>query len=176
VTGTDQRGTQQLMMVGDLAVAMVFFQAMGAMDLWGREILDAVQGQQIIAIQKTKIFQGLAAGQSGEHISEGRPDLFGVDRIKDFAQASITGYMFHAEDHPQVLFVLLSSLVEGQQGRILECEHGQSAHQRIRQTDVRSSGSGIADVVEGFTDLPEQGIGGKLFTRGGSLGHHHTPF
>mgnify|MGYP007023838319 FL=1 len=33
VTGTDQRGTQQLMMVGDLAVGMVFFQALGAMDL-----------------------------------------------------------------------------------------------------------------------------------------------
>ncbi len=30
--------------------------------------------------------------------------------------------------------------------------------------------------MEGFTDVPEQGIGGKLFTSGGSLGHHHTPF
>ena len=33
VTGTDQRGTQQLMMVGDRAVAMVFFDALRAMDL-----------------------------------------------------------------------------------------------------------------------------------------------
>jgi len=101
------------------------------MDLWGREILDAVQGQQIIAIQKAQLFQGLAAGQSGEDISEGGPELFGVDRIGDFSQASITGYVFHAEDHPQVLFVLLSSLVEGQQRRLLESKHGQSTHQRI---------------------------------------------
>ena len=108
VTGTDQRGTQQLMMVGDLAVAMVFFQAQGAMDLWGREKLDAIQGQQIMAIQKAKIFQGLAADQSGEDISEAGPELFGGDRIEDFAQASITGYVFHVEDHPQVLFVLLA--------------------------------------------------------------------
>jgi hypothetical protein len=124
VTGTDQRGTQQLMMVGELAVAMVFFQALGAMDLRGREKLDAVQGQQIRAIQKAQIFQDLATDQSGEDISEGGPELFGGDQIEDFPQASITGYVFDAEDHPQVLFVLLSSLVEGQQGRILESEHG----------------------------------------------------
>src|SRR5208283_4555586 len=79
-------------LVGDLAVAMVFFHALGAMDFWGREILGAVEGQQIIAIQKSQIFQGLVVNQSGEDISEGGPELFGVDRIKDFSQASITGY------------------------------------------------------------------------------------
>jgi hypothetical protein len=50
------------MMVGDLAVAMMFFDALRAMDLCGRKILGAVEGQQIIAIQKAQIFQGLAAG------------------------------------------------------------------------------------------------------------------
>jgi hypothetical protein len=146
---------------------MVFFHALGAMDFWGREILSAVEGQQIIAIQKAQIFQGLATDQSSEDISEDGPELFGVDRIEDFSQASITRYVFHVEDHPQVLFVLLSSLVEGQQGRILESEHSQSTHQRVGQTDSRSSGSGIEDVLEGFTDVPEQGVGGKMFTRGG---------
>jgi len=154
-------------MVGDRAVAVVFFHALGAMDLWGRKILGAVEGQQIITIQKAQIFQGLAADQSGEDIPEDGPELFGVDRIEDLAQASIRGYVFHVEDHPQVLFVLLPSLVEGQQGRILESEHGQPTHQRIRQADLRFSGSGIEDVLEGFMDAPEQGIGGKLLTRGG---------
>jgi hypothetical protein len=46
--------------------------------------------------------------------------LFGIDRIEDFSQASIAGYVFHVEDHPQVLLVPLSSLVKSQQGRILE--------------------------------------------------------
>jgi hypothetical protein len=32
------------------------------MDLCGRKILSAVEGQQIIAIQKAQIFQDLAAG------------------------------------------------------------------------------------------------------------------
>jgi hypothetical protein len=137
------------------------------MDLWGREIPGAVEGQQVIAIQKAQIFQGLAADQSGEDVLEGGPELLGIDRIEDFAQASITGDVFHVEDHPQVLFVLLSSLIEGQQGRILESEHGQSTHQRIRQADIRFSGSGIGDVLEGFPEVPEQGIGGKPFTRGG---------
>jgi hypothetical protein len=146
---------------------MVFFHALGAMDFWGREVLGTVEGQQIIAIQKAQIFQGLAADQSGEDISEGGSELFRVDRIEDFSQASITGYVFHAEDHPQIFFVLLSSLVEGQQGRILQSENGQSTHQRIRQTDIRFSGSWIGDVLDGLTDVPEQGIGGKLLTRGG---------
>jgi hypothetical protein len=136
------------------------------MDLHGRKILGTVEGQQIMAIQKAQIFQGLAAGQSGEDISEGGPQLFGVDRIEDFSQASITGYVFHVEDHSQVLLVLLSSLVEGQQGRILESEHGQSTHQRIRQIDIRFSGSGIGNVVERLTHVPEQAIGGKLLTSG----------
>ena len=94
---------------------MVLFDALRAMNFRGREILGAIEGQQIIAIQKAKIFQGLAADQSGEDISEGGPQLFGIDRIEDFSQASITGYVFHVEDHPQVLLVPLASLVKGQQ-------------------------------------------------------------
>jgi hypothetical protein len=79
---------------------MMFFQALEAMDLWGREVLDAVHGQQIRAIEKTKIFPGLAAGHSGEDVSEGGPDLFGGDWIKDLSQAGVTGYVFHVKDHP----------------------------------------------------------------------------
>ena len=92
MTGTYQRGTQQLMMVGDLAVAMVFFHALDAMDLRGREILGAVEGEQIIAVQKAANLPGPAADQSGEDISKtglnssGAPD-------RGFSQASITGYV-----------------------------------------------------------------------------------
>jgi len=137
--------------------------------LLGREILGAVQGQQIIAIQKSQIFQGLAADQSGEDISEGGPELFEGDRIEDFSQARITGYVFHAEDHPQVLFVLLSSLVEGQQGRILESEHGKTTHQRIRQTDIRCSGSGIEDVLKGCRMFRNKASAESCLREAGSL-------
>jgi hypothetical protein len=107
------------MMVGDRAVAVMFLQALGAMDLRGREILGTVEGQQIITIQKAKFFQGLAAGQSREDISEGGPELFGVGKIEDFSQAGVTRHVLHAEDHLQVLFVSLSPLVEGQHGGVL---------------------------------------------------------
>jgi len=133
VAGTNQRGTKHLMMVGDRAVTMMFFHASGAMDFVGREILRAVEGQQIAVIQKAKLLQGLTAGQSREDISEGRPEVFWVDRIQDLSHTSITRHVVHAEDHLQVLFVRLSSLVEGQHRRILHSEHGQSAHQRIGQ-------------------------------------------
>jgi len=146
------------------------------MDLLGTEILGAVEGQQIIAIQKAELIQGLATGQSRENISEGGPELLVVHRIEDFSHAGVTRHVFHVEDHLQVLFILLSPLVECQHGRLLESEHRQSAHQRVWQADIRFPGSGIRDVLEGLMDVPQQGIGGKLFARGGCLGHSHTPF
>jgi hypothetical protein len=164
------------MMIGDLAVAMVFFHALGTMNLLGTEILAAVEGQQVITIQKAKLFQGLAVGQSREDISEGGPELFVVDRIEDFSHASVTRHVFHAEDHLQVFLVLLSPLVERQHGRLLESEHGEPAHQRVRQADIGFPGPGIRDVLEGLMDVPQQGIGGKLFATGPCLGHNHTPF
>jgi hypothetical protein len=155
---------------------MVFLHALGTMNLLGREILGAVDGQEVITIQKAKRFQGLAAGQSREDISEGEPQLFVVHRIEDFSHASVTRHVFHAEDHLQVLPVLLSPLVERQHGRLLESEHGEPTHQRVRQADIGFPGPGIRDVLERLMDVPQQGIGGKLFARGGYLGHNHTPF
>ena len=50
------------MMVGDRAVAMMFFHAPRAMDFVGGEILGAVESQQIIAIQKAKLLEVITAG------------------------------------------------------------------------------------------------------------------
>ena len=60
-TGTDDRRAEHLMMVGDLVIAMAFFQAPRAMDLVGREILGAVESHQVIAIQKAKVLQSPVA-------------------------------------------------------------------------------------------------------------------
>ena len=131
---------------------MVFFHALGAMDFVGRKILRAVQGQKIIAVQKAKVPQSPVALQSREDISEGRPEVFRVDGVQDFSHASVARHVFHAEDHPQVLFIRLSTLVESQHGRVLQSEHGQSAHQRVGQADRGVAGAGIGDVLEGFPD------------------------
>jgi hypothetical protein len=153
------------MMVGDGAVSVVFFQALGTMDFVGREILRAIEGEQIIAIQKAEPFQGLTTSQSREDTSEGRPEVFRFDGIQNLSHPSVTRHILHAEDHLQVFLIGFSALVESQHGRILQGEHGQSTHERIGQGHHGVAGTGIGDILEGLPDTSKQGIGGESFAR-----------
>ena len=58
--GTDNHRPQHLMMVGDLAVAMMFFQAAGAVDFVGREVLGAIESHQVVVIQEAELRQSPA--------------------------------------------------------------------------------------------------------------------
>src|SRR4051794_9150197 len=71
VVGMDQNGSQHLMIVGDFAVAAFLLQAGRAMDVFGRKIGDAIQGQQIMALKKGERFEGLAALQLPKDAVEG---------------------------------------------------------------------------------------------------------
>ena len=82
-----------------------------------------------------------------------------VDRIKDLSHAGVRRHVFQMEDHLLVFLVLLSSLIECQHGRILQRQHGQSTHQRVRQADIGFPGSGIVDVLEGLMNVPKQSVG-----------------
>ena len=88
--------------------------------------------------------QILVALQSREDISKGRSELFPIQGGEDFSHPCVARDVFDVEDHLQILFVLLPPLIERQHGRILECEHGQSAHQGVGQrmlgVPVRGSG------------------------------------
>ena len=68
--GMDESGPQQLMGIGDAAVAMVLLQARGAMDLRGGEIRRAVERQQVMAVQIDEAFEHLAALQATEEVAE----------------------------------------------------------------------------------------------------------
>ena len=68
--GMDQGGPQQLMGIGDVAVAMVLLQARGAMDLGGGEIRRAVQGQQVMVIPIKEAFEHRAALEATEDLAE----------------------------------------------------------------------------------------------------------
>ena len=70
--GMDQGGSQQLMVIGDAAVAMVLHQTRGAMDLGGGEITGAVQRQQVMAVEIGEALEHLAALQATEDLAEAR--------------------------------------------------------------------------------------------------------
>src|SRR5271157_551690 len=68
--GMDQGGPQQLMGIGDVAVAMVLLQAGGTMDLGGGEIGCAVQRQQVMIVHIEEALEHLAALQATEDLAE----------------------------------------------------------------------------------------------------------
>ena len=78
--GMDQGGPQQLMGIGDAAVAMVLFQTGGTMDLGGGEIGGAVQRQQVMAVQIDEAFKHLAALQATEDLAERGPQVRGINQ------------------------------------------------------------------------------------------------
>ena len=176
MTRANDGGPKHLVVIRDCAVAMMLFQAPRTMDLLGREILRAIQRKEIIIIQEAKLLQIISAGDSREDISKGGSELFEVDRIEDFSHASVAGYLFHTEDHLQVLFVSLPALVECQHGGILKSKHGETAHECIWQLDGWDSRSRSGNVLERFMDRAKQRVGGKMFSRGRCFGHSHSFF
>ena len=118
--GMDQGGPQQLMGIGDAAVAMVLFQTGGTMDLGGGEIGGAVQRQQVMAVQIDEAFKHLAALQATEDLAERGPQVRGIDRIQDVPHLRVAGDAVDPIDGAEVVIGVVAAVVEGQQGRVLE--------------------------------------------------------
>ena len=161
------------MVVNDLAVAEFLVQAVLAMHLRGRKTLRAVEGQQIVIVQKDHLLQDLAVCEFREDVGEGGPEFFGVDGVKGLSHLRVTGDVSNVEDHLEVLGVLLPPLVKGQQRRILQREHGETAHQRVRQSG-RVLSPVVGDVLKYLVDLPIQSIGAQVLTWRAFLGHRIT--
>ena len=89
--GMNQGGPQQLMGIGDAAIAMVLFQTGGTMDLGGGEIRGAVQRQQVMAFQIDEAFEHLAALQATEDLAERGPQIRRIDKIQDLPHLRVAG-------------------------------------------------------------------------------------
>ena len=142
--GMDQGGPQQLMGIGDVAVAMVLLQAGGTMDLGGGEIGGAVQRQQVMAVPIDEAFEHLAALQATEDLAERGPQVRGIDRIQDVPHLRVAGDAVDPIDGAEVVVGVVAAVVEGQQGRVFEREHGEGRHQ---------------GVAKGISTSPDRGSG-----------------
>ena len=121
--GMDQGGPQQLMGIGDVAVAMLLHQARGAMDLGGGKIGRAVQRHQVVAVQIDETFECLAALQATEDLAERGPQARGIDRIENGPHLGVGGDAVDPIDGAEVVVGVAAAVVEGQQGWVLEREH-----------------------------------------------------
>ena len=121
--GMDQGRPQQLMGIGDVAVAMLLHQARGAMDLGGGKIGRAVQRHQVVAVQIDETFERLAALQATEDLAERGPQARGIDRIENGPHLGVAGDAVDSIDGAEVVVGVAAAVVEGQQGWVLEREH-----------------------------------------------------
>ena len=133
--GMDEGRPQQLMGIGDVAIAMLLHQAGGAMDLGGGEIGRTVQRHQVVAAQKDKAFQRLAALQAPEDRAERGPQARGIDRIENGPHLGVGRDAVDPIDGMEVVIGIAAAVVESQQGRVLEREHREGGHQGIGQGD-----------------------------------------
>ena len=93
------------------------------MDLGGGEIGGAVQRQQVMAVQIDEAFEHLAALQATEDRGRG-PQVRGIDRVQEMPHLRVAGDAVDPIDGAEVVIGVVAAVVEGQQGRVIEREHG----------------------------------------------------
>ncbi len=148
----DEDRCQHLVVVLRRAAVPLSRQALLAVDLVGAEVFDAVQANQVTAAQKDERLEDLAPLELAEDVSEGRAELDGVHVIEDAAHLRVAGEGLQAKDAVQV--VIEGAPGEGQQGRVLEGEQGQSGHQGIGQGEggatalLREFGEALAEALD----------------------------
>ena len=149
--GMDDNQAQHLMVVGDLAVTAGFDQTLGAVNVFGRIIVCAVAGEQVMSLVEDKGFEGLAALQLPKDAGEARPKLLWVDFVEDGAHLGIAGDCLHAEYGSQVDRIVLTLLIEGQERRGFEGKEGKPRHQSVGERNF-GLGAGIINFLEFVTD------------------------
>ena len=135
--GMDEGGRQQLMGIGDVAVAMLLHQARGAMDLGGGKIGRAVQRHQVVAVQIDETFERLAALQATEDLAERGPQARGIrQRSRKRPHLGVAGDAVDPIDGAEVDVGIATAIVEGQQRWVLS--------ENIAKADIRASSKGIS--------------------------------
>ena len=108
----NQDGAEHLMGIGDVAVAAFLLQARRAMNFLGGEIASAIEGEQIMALEKDERFQSVAALELAKDVGEGRAELLRVNLVKDGAHLGVAGDLLEAEHSFEVELITSPLIVE----------------------------------------------------------------
>jgi hypothetical protein len=162
--GMNQGGFQQLMGIGDAAASMVLLQTRRTVDLGGRIIGRSVEIDEGL--------QDLAALQAAEDITEQGPQMVRIDRVQKGPHLRVGGDVVDAVDGVKVVVGIATTLVEGQEGRILEREHGDGGHPGVAERDFGLTRARIGDFVKPAAELSEERVRGEIFARLPGEGNH----
>jgi len=100
--------------------------------------------------------------QAANDITEQGPQVVGIDRIKEGPHLGVAGDVVDAVDGAEVVVGISTALVEGQQERILEREHGKRRHQGVAKRDLDRRRTRIGQAVEAGANQSEGGISGEI--------------
>src|SRR5262249_54000398 len=151
----NDHSTQHLVVVGNLAIAVLPRQAVLAVDLLRAEVFDAVERHQVVAFKEDVVLQNLAPLQLAEDVGEQGAKQQRVDLVEDLAQLRVAGDGLQAEDAAQV--VIDGPATEGEQGRVLEGEQGQSGQQGVGQGVVGLTAL-LGDLLEALPRQSHQSV------------------
>ncbi len=132
INPTRQRGKRTGSLAGASGWYMTFFAA--------GVIGGAVQRQQVMAVQIDEAFEHLAALQAPEDLAERGSQVRRIDRIENGPHLGVGGDTIDPIDGAEVIVWVVAAVVEGQQGWVLEREHGKGRHQGIGQGDFDLAG------------------------------------
>jgi len=151
--GIYHHGLQNLVRVTGGAFSPFAGQALGAVNLVGRKILGAVQGNQIVAAFQLVGLQLPAPLQPLQQQGKHRMKRGGGHLIEGFSQGAVGGNVGYGKHGFKVtiLQVLLHASLKGEYGRVLKKHHGQGTHQAVVEAIVDFTGlPGIVDLLEAF--------------------------
>src|SRR5712691_10161123 len=82
----DQHPRQQLVVVGNRPVAVMFLQAMGTVNLVGAEVLTAVEGKQVVSLEERERLKRLDSLEVSKDVGKARTKGRGLDVVENLTQ------------------------------------------------------------------------------------------
>ncbi len=157
----NQGRPQQLMGIGNRAVAVLRFQTRGTRNGGGGKIPRPIQGQQITALIKDQRLERFAALQLPKDPAKHRPQGVGGHGIQPLSHIGVAR---DALDAIEGLPIALRALpIKVEQRGAFEREQGEARHEGIGQGHPGLSPAGIRKGGKQAADDAEQCIGREMF-------------
>src|SRR3954454_7602777 len=125
-----------------------------------------------MAVEVDEAFQDLAALHASEDVAEERSQLGGIEGVEEAPHLGVGGDVGDAIEGAEVVLGIAAASIEGQQGGILEGEHGEGRHEGVAQGDLDLARSGVRERVEPGADQMEEGVPREVFGCGAEITSH----
>src|ERR1700730_1003045 len=152
---------------------MFLMQARVTVDGRRGEIPGAIQGHQIMAVEKHHGFKRLPTLELSKDERECRSQGLWRNGIEALPHPRVTGCTCNTINGLQIAFCPL--FVKGEQGGGFEGKHGKCRHQRIIQGNLYVVSAIICDAGEVLVKQAEKRIGAKIFTSFWYHNGHYKP-